>query len=256
MQILEYIIFLSFEDLERRKIAIFLIYPSLLLLLLLSHYFLLSEIFKFLQNGPHQSLSQHYPNKSLPLSNSTPSATLPPPPPLICTSAPTVKSVPSAPPPQIVVGPPLLKKLAYLGPFIKGQLGTIFFSLDRPHNYMEIPHGFSLIVNSFHTRHRHELVDSKYVIVDPLRNSWSSPEVFVKWWSCIENKEIEDLDLSKVQLAIVHYGNTFKLCTSDKKSKYQTQTHFIPTLELAEEDPCEKKDPDYFLSKDEDDDLN
>ena len=186
----------------------------------------------------------------------TPSTTLPPPPPLFHASAPTVKSVPSAPPPQIVVGPPLLKKLAYLGPFIKGQLGTIFFSLDRPCNYMEIPHGFSLIVQSFHLRHKHELVESKYVIVDPLRNSWSSPEVFTQWRSCIENHEIEDLNLTKTRLAIVRYGNTFKLCTSDKKSKYQTQTHFIPALELAEEDTREKKDPDYIPPKDEDEELN
>ena len=117
---------------------------------------------------------------------------------------------------------------------------------------MEIPHGFSLIVNSFHLRHKHELVESKYVIVDPLGNSWSSPEVFAQWHHCVENREVEDLDLSKVRLAIVRYGNTFKLCTSNKKSKYTSQTHIIPALELAEEDAREKKDPDYFPPKDED----
>ena len=121
---------------------------------------------------------------------------------------------------------------------------------------MEIPHGYSLIVNSFHMPCRHELVDSKYIIVDPLGNSWSSPEVFTQWRRCVENKEVEDIDLTKIRFAIVRYGNTFKLCTSNKKSKYTSQTHIIPALELAEEDPREQKDLDYFPPKDEDDNLN
>ena len=36
-----------------------------------------------------------------------------------------------------------------------------------------------------------------------------------------------------------------------KKSKYQTQTHFIPALELAEEDSREKKDLDYVPNGDD-----
>ena len=159
-------------------------------------------------------------------------------------SAPAVKSVPSAPHPQIVVGPPR-KKLSYPGPLIKGQVGSIFFSLERPRNYMEIPHGFSLIVQSFHLCFRHELVDSKYVLVDPLGNSWSAPEVFMQWRRCVENHEMEDIDLGKVRLAVVHYSNTFKLCTSSKKNNYKDYTHFVPTLELVEEDSREKKDSDF-----------
>ena len=196
-----------------------------------------------------------------PLSSSpTPSPTLPPPPPLLRVSTPAHKSVPSAPPPlfpspQIVVGPPLPKKLAYPGPFIKGQIGTIFFSLEKPRNYMEIPHGFSLIVQSFHLRRSHEHTESKYIIVDPLGNCWSCPHVFTQWRECVEQGEAEELDLTKVRLAITRFGNTFKLCSSDKKSKYNTQIHIIPTLELADEDEHERKDPDYLPPKDSDDDL-
>ena len=183
---------------------------------------------------------------------SLPSPSLPSPPPLppivSRTSTPAIKSTPSAPRAQIVVGPPR-KKLTYPGPLVKGQVGAIFFSLDRPRNYMEIPHGFSLIVQSFHMRFRHELVDSKYVIVDPLGNSWSAPEVFTQWRRCIKNHEVEDLDLSKVRLAIVRYGNTFKLCTSSKKNNYKDYTRFIPALELDEEDPREKSDPDFVLDE-------
>ena len=182
-----------------------------------------------------------------------PSLPLPPLPPIVSrASSPAVKSVPSVrSAPQIVVGPPLAKKISYPGPFIKGQVGTIFFSLDRVRNHMEIPHGYSLIVQSFHLRYKHELVYSRFVLVDPLGNSWSAPEVFDRWRSCVENHELEDIDPTKRRLAIVRFGNIFKLTVSDKKSKYQSQTHFIPAIELADEDERERKDPDYVSPKDE-----
>ena len=118
---------------------------------------------------------------------------------------------------------------------------------------MEIPHGFSLIVQSFHMRFRHELVDSKYVLVDPLGNTWSAPEVFTQWRNCVENRETEDIDLSKTRLAIVCYGNTFKLCTSSKKNNYKDQIRFVPALELVEEDPRKKRDPDFYPDNEDDD---
>ena len=149
-----------------------------------------------------------------------------------------------------------MKKLSYPGPFIKGQVGSIFFSLDRVHSHMEIPHGYSLIVQSFHMQYKHELVHSKFVLVDPLRNSWSAPEVFDRWHSSVEIHELEDIDPMKRCLAIVRFRNTFKLAVSDKKSKYQSQTHFIPALELADEDEREQKDPDYVPPKDSDEELD
>ena len=198
----------------------------------------------------------------------SPSPTLPPPPPLIKMTVPAATlpspSLPLPPlppivsratarsPPQIIVGPPM-KKLSYPGPFIKGQVGSIFFSLDRVHNYMEIPHRYSLIVQSFHMRYKHEITYSKFILVDPLGNSWSALEVFDRWRTCVENHELEDINPMKCHLAIVHFGNTFKLAVLDKKSKYTTQTHFIPALELADKDKREKKDPDYFLPKDDED---
>ena len=80
--------------------------------------------------------------------------------------------------------------------------------------------------------------------------------MFVKWCQCVESNTIQDLNLNKTRLAIVRYGNNFKLCTSVKKNNYKDQTHPIPAVELAEEDPREKKDPDYVppKSSDEDDD--
>ena len=184
------------------------------------------------------------------------SPSLPPPPPLppilSNTSTPAVKSVPSTPPAQIIVGPPR-KKIAYPGPFIKGQIGSVFFSLNKVHSCMEIPHGYSIIVQNFCFQYKFEACFSKYVIINPIGNKWDAPEVFEKWRNCVETRTLEDLDLMKTRLAIVCYGNTFKLCTSDKKSNYQTQTHFVPSVELAEEDAREKKDPDYFPPKDDED---
>ena len=177
------------------------------------------------------------PPSSSPSPSPSPSPTLPPPPPLAHVTVPAFKSAPAAPSPpplisaaahsipppaplppivsqpQIIVGP-LRKKITYPGPFIKGQVGSVFFSLDRARSYMEIPHGYSVIVQNFRLRHKFEVCFSKYVIIDPLRNKWEAPEVFEKWRQCIETNTIQDLNLNKTRLAIVRYGNTFKLCTS------------------------------------------
>ena len=82
------------------------------------------------------------------------------------------------------------------------------------------------------------------------------PRRYSIWRQCIENNEIQDLVLTKTHLTIVRYGNTFKLCTSMKKNKYQDYLQPVPAAQLAEEDPCEKKDPDYFPHKDSDDELD
>ena len=267
MQILECIIFLSFENLEWRKFALFFNYFSFIIF----YYYKISEF--------HEKKMAR--TKQCPCANPapSPSPTLPPPPPLVKVtipavtppslplpplppvvsraSSPVAKSVPSVrSAPQIVVGPPLAKKISYPGPFIKGQVGTIFFSLDRVRNHMEIPHGHSLIMQSFHLRYKHELVFSRFVLVDPLGNSWSAPEVFNRWCSCVENHELEDIDPTKHRLAIVRFGNIFKLAVSDKKSKYQSQTHFIPAIELADEDERERKDLDFVPPKEEDDESD
>ena len=72
----------------------------------------------------------------------------------------------------------------------------------------------------------------------------------------METKALQDLNLFKTRLAIVRYGNNFKLCTSVKKNNYKDQTFPIPALELSEEDPHEQKDPDYVPPKDSDKELN
>ena len=227
------------------------------------------------------------PSSSSPSPSPNPSPTLPPPPPLLHVTSPAFKSVPSAPSPpplisiaktdtsslplpplppivsratvpapksvaQIVVAPPR-KKIMYPGPFIKGQVGSVYFSLDKIRSYMEIPHRYSIIIQNFHMRYKFEPCYSKYVLIDPLGNKWEAPEVFEKWRQCVETNTIQDLDLNKTCLAIVRYGNTFRLCTSVKKNNYKDQTHPIPAEQLAEEDPREQKDPDYVPPKEEDD---
>ena len=132
----------------------------------------------------------------------------------------------------------------------------MYFSLDKVHNYMELPHGYSLIVQNFCLCQKFEMCFSKYVLIDPLGNKWEAPEVFQQWHNCVETRTIQDLDLNKTRLAIVRIGNTFKLCTSVKKNNYKDQTHFVPAVELAEEDKREKKDPDYVPPKDSDDELD
>ena len=195
-----------------------------------------------------------------PASSSAPPSALPPIvgppsaiPPIVAppSASPQVVAPPSAPRPQIIIERPR-KKITYPGPFIKGQVGTVYFSLDKIRSYMEIPHGYSIIVSNFHLRCKYESCFSKYVIIDPIGNKWEAPEVFEKWRQCVETNTIADLDLNKTRLAIVRYGNNFKLCTSVKKNSYKDQMHLVPVVELAEEDPREKKDPDYIPTKDSD----
>ena len=121
---------------------------------------------------------------------------------------------------------------------------------------MEIPHRYSVIVQNFRSCFKFELVYSKYILIDPLGNKWEAPEVFEKWRQCVEAGAIQDLNLTKTHLAIVRYGNTFKLCTSVKKNNYKDQTFPIPAEQLADEDPRKKKDPDYVPPKDDEEELD
>ena len=168
---------------------------------------------------------------SSPSPNPSPAPTHPPPPPNPCVTMPAYKSVPTAPslfspalvsappsvlplivgppstppsarPPQIIVEPPR-KKITYPGPFIKGQVGSVYFSLDKIRSYMEIPHRYSIIVLNFHMCYKFEPCFSKYVVINPLGNKWEAPEVFEKWRQCVETNTIADLDLNKTRLAIV-----------------------------------------------------
>ena len=88
-----------------------------------------------------------------------PTPSLPPPPPLLniptsdahLKTMPTIpqlisKSVPSAFPPLV---PPPNKKINPPGPFVKGQVSHIFFSLGKVHSYTDIPSGCSLIISKF-----------------------------------------------------------------------------------------------------------
>ena len=121
---------------------------------------------------------------------------------------------------------------------------------------MEIPHGYSVIVQNFRPCFKFKLIYSKYILIDPIGNKWEVLEIFEKWRQCVETGAIQELDLFKTCLAIVRYGNTFKLCTSVKKNNYKDQTYPIPAEQLAEEDPREQKDLDYVPPKDNEDELD
>ena len=127
---------------------------------------------------------------------------------------------------------------------------------------MELPHGHSLIVQSFRKPFAHEHSKSKFILTDPLGNKWSSPEVFNQWRECVRQGELSDIDLTKYQVAIVRFGNEFKLATSNRKDNYKIQIFPISSLpdplfpNADEEDPREKKDPDYVPPNDSDDELD
>ena len=115
---------------------------------------------------------------------------------------------------------------------------------------MELPHGHSLIIRSFRKPYYYEHVKSKYIIVDPLGNKWTSPEVFNLWHEMVENREMSDIDMKVYHIAIVHLGNEFHLCSSICKNSYKDQIIDVKDAhQLANEDPHEKKDPDFVPTK-------
>ena len=74
--------------------------------------------------------------------------------------------------------------------------------------------------------------------------------------------ELSDIDLTKYHVSIVRFGNEFKLATSNRKDNYKIQIFPISSFpdplfpNADEEDPREKKDPDYLPPKDSDEDLD
>ena len=194
----------------------------------------------------------------------TPKKTTPPPPPLSDLTAlpsglppppsfPNVpfsiiikKSIPSLPPIVPKLAPPPAKKVTPPTPFIKGQIGHVFFTMSQPRSYLEMPHGYSLIIGSFRKPFSHEHVKTNYIIVDPLGNNWTSPEVFNIWRETVERGEVPDIDQKLFRIAIVRLGNEFRLCSSSHKKSFKEQIITIKDgHQLADEDKCEKKDPDY-----------
>ena len=194
-----------------------------------------------------------------------PYATLPPLPPIIPTSVVMLKSVPSAPHPVPVppatasTFPPPTKKVCP-PPFIKGQVGRKFFSLQQPRLFSNFPDGYSLIVSCFRKPLPHENSKSKYIIVDPYGGTWVAPRVFEVWRDEVESGALTKDEFITHRIAIVRDGNNFFLSFSDNKTKvnlvtYQIQKH--PAEEEEEEafpladseDEREKRDPDFIPDK-------
>ena len=129
------------------------------------------------------------------------------------------------------------KKVLPPGPFLKGQLGHMFFSLSSIHNFMEMPHRYSLIVQSFCQPYSFECVKTEYVITNLLRNKWMSPEMFNQWRCCVENEELSELDMKLYLVAIMWYVNEFKLCSFLHKTKHIKINSFLLSLLLMRRYP-------------------
>ena len=196
---------------------------------------------------------KHCPRTVLP----DPSPSLPLPPPLLniptsevhLKTMPSIpqliaKSVPSALPP---IAPPPTKKITPPGPYVKGQVGHIFFSLGRIRSYTDIPSGCSLIINKFWKPFSFEGSAGKYILIDPFENKWSSPETFNKWRECVDHGDLNELDLSKYRLALVRFRSEFKLSSSLRKTSWKDEIYPIHQVDdpQEEEDLREQKDPDF-----------
>ena len=162
----------------------------------------------------------------------------------ILTSIVIKKTTPSALSP---LTPPPQKKVTLPGPCIKGQVGHVFFSLDVPCSYTEIPPGHTVIIVKFQKTFNFETVNSKYILIDPLDNKWTAPEVFNKWREVVDHGDLHELDLKQYQLRLVRYGHEYKLTSSLRKTLYKDEIFPIHAKDypLADEDAREQKDPDF-----------
>ena len=158
------------------------------------------------------------------------------------------KSVASTPTP---IAPLPQKKLMLPSPCIKGQVGHVFFSLDVPRSYTEILPGHTVIISKFRKTYLFEVVNSKYILIDPLDNKWTASEVFNKWREVVEHGDLHDLDLKQYHLGLVRYGREYKLTSSLHKTSYKDEIFPIHTKDfpLADEDAREQKDPDFIPDK-------
>ena len=147
----------------------------------------------------------------------------------------TKKTVPSVPLP---LAPLPSKKLTPPGPYVKGQVGHIFFSLGRIWSYTDIPPGHSLIVSKFWKPFQFEGSAGKFVLINPFDNKWSSPETFNKWCECVEHGDLNELDLTKYRLVVVRFRSKFKLSCSLRKTSWKDETYPIK----VEDEPQEEED--------------
>ena len=165
-----------------------------------------------------------------------------PPPPII------VKSIPSGPSPVIhdpiqdipssgaclkpefvsLLEPPTKKKkIETHGALIKGQFGSIFFAPGFVRKCEEVPVGYSLIIHTFRKPFSFEHAKTKYVLVDPFGEKWTSPETFNLWRECMEKGEAKEIDIKLYHLLLVHLPKYFTLSTLLHKNKYSEQIHTI-----------------------------
>ena len=80
-----------------------------------------------------------------------------------------------------------------------------------------------------------------------------SPEVFNIWCKTVEVGETSDIDQKLYWIAIVRLRNEFQLCLSNCKKSFNDQIIVVKDAhQLADEDPCKKKDPDYIPDDDND----
>ena len=180
-----------------------------------------------------------------------------PPPPII------VKSVPSGPFPMqhdpiqdipssgiclkpefvsLLEPPAYKKKIESHGTLIKGQLGSIFFAPGFVRKCEEIPVGFSLIINTFRKPFHFEHAKTKYVLVDPFGEKWTSPETFNLWHECIEKGEAKEIDAKLYRLLLVRLPKYFALSTSLRKNKYSEQIHTIRMPGSGDEGDIEEEE--------------
>ena len=175
MQILKYIIFLSFQQEERVENYIYF-------LIVISFYYSKKNL-KKLQILPkvkhcpwivippvvkgNKKSSSDSEEEMLGASAPPPASSSPPALFDILMSVVIKKTAPSGLPPLV---PPPQKKVTPPDPCIKGQVGHVFFSLLHPCLYTEIPPGYTVIIAKFQHSYPFENVNSKYILIDPLDN--------------------------------------------------------------------------------------
>lgn len=120
------------------------------------------------------------------------------------------------------------------------------FSVFTPQSYTEIPPSHMVLIAKFWRTYSFKSVNSKYILIDPLDNKWTSPEVFNKQREVVEKGDLHKIDLKQYQLGLVYFGAEFKLTSSLRKMSYKDEIYPIHASQLADKDTCKMKDPDFI----------
>ena len=116
-------------------------------------------------------------------------------------------------------------------PFLRGQIGKVFFT-NRPVNSLDrMPEGSSFVVAAFRlATNREQALGCKYVLIDTYNGQWAAPPVFNEWRQAVEEGSLPELDFNTIRLALTKSNGWYSLCSSKRSVNYKDAIIPLPSF--------------------------